>query len=483
MTVRSLLLCVAALAALCFVTPVHEVKAPEVRWIESTGVDRPCTPEEAHVEMPRRSEPTLLAPLHDLAYAAADAGPEGCLWVLAGFVFLAVVLGLWSQGIRGAGRRVVLVLALGGPACLALLYTSCLLDGRIIRLGPKLIDVVPASLHNHTDRSTGLLSPRNLVIWHVKRGFRVLNVSDKDTISGGILAREALAQLIEERGPLTPPLVVTVGDEWHGQPDIVFVHATREPQLPPEPPPNLSKEERHALRLRHLAELAAEVHADGGALFLAHPWSKVPGEMSLEEIFGAGLDGVEVVNGVIHGGEARVRAAMDAKKRLFGVLDHKFGPHVNALTLLDAADARTPEGVARAVREGPTSVLYAVPGGPRSSEEWKAASVGLRGLKAGGDSLLQVPSRRRAVWFAWGILGLLLWWLATRSRRGLGKAAARTLFLGCAVAELSLLLFVWSDVRFALGTVAVPVLLRIATVLSIPLLAASHSLALLERHR
>jgi hypothetical protein len=480
-TVRSLLLCSAALAALCFLPPVRAARIPDVRCIEASGTDRPCTPEEARVQMPRRDAVTLLAPLHDFAYAAADAGPEGCVWVLAGLVFLAVVLGLWSQGIRGACRRAALVLALGGPVCLALLYTSCLLDGRVIRLGPKLIDHVPASLHNHTDRSTGLLSPRNLVIWHVKRGFRVLNVSDKDTIRGGVLAREALARLIEERGPLTPPLVVTVGDEWHGQPDIVFVHATREPRLPPEPPKSLSKEERHAHRLRHLAELAAEVHADGGALFLAHPWSKVPGEMSLEEIFDAGLDGVEVANGVIHGGDARIRAALDAKKRLFGVIDHKFGPHVNAITLLDAGLARTPEGVARAVREGPTSVLYAIPGGPRSSEEWKAAAVGLRGVKAGRDSLLEAPLRRRAVWFAWGILGLLVWWLATRRRRGLGKAAARTLFVVCAVAELSLLLIVWSEVRFALGTVAVPVLLRIATVLAIPLLAASHSLALLER--
>jgi hypothetical protein len=133
------------------------------------------------------------------------------------------------------------------------------------------------------------------------------------------------------------------------------------------------------------------------------------------------------------------------------------------------------------VREGRKLVLYAIPGGPRSAEEWKAAQVGLRGALDGLDSLREAPRNRRAVWFAWGILGLLLWWLATRTERGLGKGVARLLFVFCAAAELGLLLFLWSEVRFAVGTVPVPILLAAHAVVAVPLLAASHSLAILER--
>ncbi|MFI5401654.1 MAG: PHP domain-containing protein [Planctomycetota bacterium] len=481
MTIRSLLLWCAALAVVCFGPPVRAPVAPEVRSIDRKGNDLFCPPGLARVEMPKRDAPTLFAPLHDLAYAAADAGPMGCLWLLGAVVFLAIVRGLWSQGVKGALRRALLAVALGGPLGLALLYASCFVDGRVIRLGPEATEWVPASLHNHTDRSTGLLSPRDLVIWHVKRDFRVLNVSDKNTIKGGLLARDALARLVEEEGPLTPPLVVTVGDEWHGQPDIVFVHATREPQLPPEPERDLTPQERKAHRLRYLAELAAAVHADGGALFLAHPWSKVPGEMRLEEMFGAGLDGVEVFNGVIHGGDSWISTAVDANKALFGVLDYKFGPHVNTLTLLDARLAVTPEGVAKAVRSGATLVLYAVPRGPRSAAEWKAAQVGLRGAMEGLLSLREVPRARRAVWFGWGALGILLWWITTRRDRGLGRAAARTLFFACAAGELLLLALVSSQARAAIGTVPVAVVVAATAVLAVPLLVASHSLALLER--
>lgn len=481
MTLRSLLLCCAALAAACFLPAEHVAKLPEVRSIDMGGRDEPVARSLAYVEAPKRDDVTILAPFHDLAYAAAEAGPEGCLWALATVVLLAVVRGLWSQGVRGALRRGVLAVALGAPICLGLLYLSCLLDGRVIRLGPDAAEYVPASLHNHTDVSTGLLSPRQVVAWHLKRGFRVLNISDKDSIQGGVRGQEAYRRLDGEKGPFLPPLLVVVGNEWHGQPDIVFVNTTHEPTPPPEPGKDLSKEERHAQRLRQLAELAQRIHAEGGALFLAHPWSKVPGAMTLEEIFQAGLDGVEVVNGVIHGGDARMRAALDAKTSLFGVIDYKFGPHVTAMTLLEERLARTSEGVARAVREGRKLVLYAIPGGPRSAEEWKAAQVGLRGALAGLDSLREAPLPRRAVWFAWGALLLALWWVATRREEGLGRNAGRILFAACAAAELLLLLFLWSEVRKAIGTVPVPILLAAHAVIAVPLLAASHSLAILER--
>jgi hypothetical protein len=278
-----------------------------------------------------------------------------------------------------------------------------------------------------------------------------------------------------------PPILVTVGNEWHTNPDIVFVNVAREPKHLPPPPRDPNDATGHADRLDLLRKVAEEVHREGGALFLAHPWSKVPGEMSIEEIFDAGLDGVEVVNGVIHGGEGRIRSAVAAGKGTFGVIDYKLGPHVNALTLLDARLARSPEGVARAVREGRKVVLYAIPGGAWSAGEWKAGRVGVRGAWDGLKSFCEAPLPRRAVWFAWGACALVLWWITTRRDRGLGKVAARLLFFSCAALELLLFLFLWDRVRVAVGVVPVPFVIAAAAVLAVPLLAASHSLAILER--
>ena len=85
-------------------------------------------------------------------------------------------------------------------------------------------------------------------------------------------------------------------------------------------------------------------------------------------------------------------------------------------------------------------------------------------------------------------MGMLVRWrLTTRDRgaapaKAMRKRAARSLFAVCAAGELALLLFVWSEVRSVVGTVPVPALLGAAAVLAVPLLAASHSLAVHERH-
>jgi predicted metal-dependent phosphoesterase TrpH len=459
MTIRSLAIWAVALAAVCFVPPVVPAGVPDVSCIDSSGRETTCARTFAYVEAPRRDAIAPLAPVEDLSYTVAEAGPEGCLWLLGGVALVALVRGLWTRGFLGAARRVFATVVLGAPLCLGLLYASCFLPGRVIRLGPEASEWVPASLHVHTNVSTGLLSPEDSVRWHHARGFRVLNVTDRDSIRGGVEAR-AFAESLG----LVPSLLVTVGDEWHGNPDIAFVNVTR-----------------HHPTGGDLKALATAVHDEGGALFIAHPWSKVPAKLSLEDIFEAGVDGVEVVNGVIHGGEARTRTALDRRKTLFGVIDHKYGPHVNALTLLDARMARTPEGVVQAVREGPTLVLHAVPGGVRSAEEWKAAELGLRGAAGGLASLYEAPRARRCVWFAWVGTILGLWWLATRERKVLAPATSRILLVTCGLLLLALLLGVWFEARAALGVVPVPVLLLAAAVLAVPFLAASHSLATAER--
>lgn len=440
----------------------------EIRCIDGvTGTDRPCAPAFAHVVVPDRDTISPWALPEDLAYAAAAAGPEGCGWLLIGLAVAALVLGLWTRGLLGGVRRLMLVLALGVPFCLALLYGSCYLDGRQIRLGPEAVDeYVICSLHSQTDRTTGLLSPPDVVRWHLKRGFRVLNVSDRDEIRAGLEALEFARQENPD-----PPMLVLVGEEWHAHPDLVLLNVKR-------------ARKAHRLEDEALKETVADVRREGGLVFVAHPWAKLE-PRSLDSMFLAGVDGAEIVNGVIHGGSLVIEAARRHEKALVGVIDYKHGPHVNAVTLLRMDRARTPAGVVAALRERDTKVLFAVPGGTTTGAAYEAADLGVTGAAAGLRALFETPRSRRATWLVWLALVVGLWWLTTRepegdARRSMSRRQARILFIACCLIEYALPAGTAWEVRATLGTVPVMLLLGLAAVVAVPLLAAAHTLARTE---
>ncbi|MHC4547335.1 MAG: PHP domain-containing protein [Planctomycetota bacterium] len=468
MTKTSLGFTLGLLAAAIFIPPPEDPPDLEVRCIGRSGEQTRCAPAFAYVDLPDRTRLTPWALLHDLAYAAAAAGPEGCGWVLVALALVMLVMGLWTRGLLGGLRRALLTFALGVPLTLGLLYASCFLEGRQIRLGPEAVaDYVPASLHSQTDRTTGLLTPADVVRWHFQRGFRVLNVSDRDEIRAG----RAAAAFAAAEG-FTPSLLVLVGEEWHAHPDLVLLHVRR-------------ARKAHELPLPELRQTVAEVQQEGGAVILAHPWDKLS-PRTLDEVMGAGVDGVEVVNGVIHGGVTVIRAAQQHQKALVGVIDYKYGPHVNALTLLEARRAETPRGIVEALRKRETIVLFAVPGGTVTGAAYKATQLGVTGAVAGLRSLLETPRPRRGVWLAWLAGIALLWWLSHREpkggvRRRLGRRAARILFLACCLVEYVLPAGVSWEVRAAVGTVPVAVLLGAAAIVALPLLAATHVLAREER--
>jgi hypothetical protein len=439
----------------------------ELRQVDGDGRDRTCAPEFAHVVVPDRTKITPWALPQDLAYAAAAAGPEGCGWLLIALAAVALVTGLWIRGLLGGLRRFLLVFALGVPLCFALFYGSCFLDGREIRLGPEAADEwVVASLHSQTDRTTGLLSPENVVRWHFQRGFRVVNVSDRDQIRAG---QDAVA--FARRAGLEPPMLVIVGEEWHVHPDLVLLNVKR-------------PRKAHHLEDDALRETVADVKREGGLVTVAHPWAKLE-PRSLDLMFRAGVDGAEIVNGVIHGGSLVVEAARRHKRALVGVLDYKYGPHVNAVTLIRMRRARTAAGVVAAVRERDTIALYAVPGGTVTGAAYEAADLGLTGAAAGVRALYETPRPRRLTWLGWLAAIAALWWLTVREpkgsvRRSMSRRLARAIFVVCCVIECALPAGASWEVRATLGTAPVVLLLAIAAVVAVPLLAAAHTLARTE---
>ncbi len=447
------------LAAVVMLPPVLAPRPLELRVIDEAGHDQRCPPSFAHATTPDRSAVHARAFLDDLAYAAAAAGPIGSGLLVAALAMLVWLVSCLTRGLRCAMRRILVTFAIGIPGALCVLYLSCFLDGRAIRLGPDALDWIPASLHTQTHRTTGLLSPSDLVRWHYQRGFRVLNVSDRDTTAGALAARKMASQK-----DFRPSLLVLIGEEWHGHPDIVLVNAKQD-WKPGNPA---------------LPELVQRVREQGGASFLAHPWAKLPG--TLDESLVDGLDGVEIVNGVIHGGTLVRDAAKKHEKCLLGTTDYKYGPHVNVITLLPAEAAKSPANVVRALRHRHTRILYAVPGGAVTGEVWKARRLGLTSAQAGLRSLCETPRQRRLVWFGWLALTAALWRVSTWK-----KVAAparlrgpRLLFFGSAIVLLALPLALGWQFRERFGTVAIPVLLAMASVAIVPLLATSHMLGRAE---
>jgi len=450
-----------AVALPALLLPPPEPWAIEVRRIDADGAERVCAPEFARLILPDRESLRADALFADLAYAADAAGPDGCATIVAALAALALLTGLWGRGLRCGLRRLLLVLALGAPVVLGLLYASSFLEGRRLELGPAAQGFVTANLHAHTDRSTGLLPARRVMEWHLHRGFGVLCVTDKNSLRAGEEAARAAAAL---RGD--PPLLVLPGEEYQGEAHVVLVNARR----------------TFTPGKDSLAGVLREVREGGGAAVLAHPWYGIRLPPPFERMLELSLDGVEAVNRAVQADRQTVAAAARRGKALLGALDYKYGPHVTAVTLLPRRDARTAAGVVDALRGGRTLVLFAVPGGTMLSTSFDAQPLWLNGARKGLRSLAETRRPRRLVWLASLAALLLLWRLATRREEPPARPRAwRLVFLGCCLAEFLLLGLVSWQVRERLGTVPVDLLLLAGGVVALPLLASLHAVSCADR--
>ncbi|MCZ6572752.1 MAG: PHP domain-containing protein [Planctomycetota bacterium] len=462
-------------AAAILLPPTQQPLDAPVRMVDEFGRDQAVATSFAYLAQPDRSRATPFAPIDDLAYTLVDSGPIGGAILLVLFTLPIVLVGIWGRGLQCGLRRVLVVLGLAAPVGLALLYHSCFLPGRRPVLGPEArFRYVLANFHAQTDHSTGFLRPIDVVRWHRRRGIHVLNISDRDSIEGALAAQRALA---EDPSLLRsdPPMVVLVGEEYHGEPDVVLVHSKR------------SYDPKRTV----LEDIIAGVHADGGALIVAHPWSKL--KRPLAGVLQEGVDGVEVVNGVIHGGRHVVEAALGdrsapaMRKALIGSLDYKLGPHVSALTLVPRAallpyDPSSPPSagksaamIVRTIRSAQTRVLYAIPGTPRTGTSWEVGRFGPAAALAGLRTLYASSRGRRLMWLLWVVVLGGLWKLATRKThppRRLGRW--RILFVASCAVQLLLLAALSWQVRGIVGVVPVSLLVKLGALFAVPLLASAH---------
>lgn len=158
-----------------------------------------------------------------------------------------------------------------------------------------------ADLHTHTNRSSGFLSPKNVVRWHIERGFNVVAITDTNRIDGALEA-----QTYVKRNNL--PCMILIGEEYRGQAHLILLGITR-PYHP---------------RDYNVESVIKAVHNEGGVVIAAHVWDE---RMSYHELADLGVDGFEVGNG-------RERTSDHPKLLQFckdrglsgiGVTDFKFG--------------------------------------------------------------------------------------------------------------------------------------------------------------
>lgn len=451
-----------ALILLIFGLPVLEPAPLELRWVDADGVDRPCPESRAWVTRPDRTVPGPFSLFEDFAYAAAAGGPEGtALFILVVAVPIAF-FGFWIRGIGCGIRRCWVAISLGMPLAMALIYASCFIEGRSIRLGPDAAHMATANLNTKTNSGTGILSPKDLLIWHVRHRVFVVNVADRNRIDGALVA----AQLNRAR-PFRPPLTLIVGEELRLERDLVLLNIAQ--PYPHEDEPLIK-------------DVAAQIEERGGATFLAHPWSR--GRRPIAKDLANGVHGTELVNGVIHGGQAVIVAARHGglSKALLGTTALKFGPHLNALTLIPRQAARSARGVVAAIRAGRTEVLYAVPGGTVSVQAYEANQLQAAGILPVFRSLLETPRSRRAVWLISIVLVFSLWCLsvATVKTPQLPSRLASFLLCGSGLLLLLMPLAMHWKFRALVGPIPINALIFCSAPLALIVLAATHNLSLYE---
>ena len=224
-------------------------------------------------------------------------------------------------------------------------------------------DAFLLNLHTHTIIFEGLLSPEQLIRWHIANGYNGLVVSDHNTCRG-ITAIEQAARKINPRFLVIPGVEYS---SWRIHLNLIGIRKFLWPKLIIWPG-------NHAIQ-----KVIKAVHEMGGLVQFNHRgWYKHAGVPTNEQLYAWGIDGIEVYNGFgfyDHAGELftkRINENSPPNRPIFasaGVDLH--GPeqlwrvYTEVLT-----DKHSVEGVLEALRAGRTRV-WAHPTDPAEKDRIK----------------------------------------------------------------------------------------------------------------
>jgi len=264
------------------------------------------------------------------------------LGLLAGFVaFLLLRARKWQRLAIATAASLNVMLTLSGGFVAVNWFESVLPFG-MRWVVPEDAPFVLANLHTHTTQSNGFLTPEQAVLWHLRRGYKVVAVTDSNTVKGGEIAKKFVERTNLHSAPRTPhpssPLTVLVGEEFRGKTHLVMLNIRRD--ISP--------------RDFDVPAAIKEAKRQGGVVIAAHPWS---GRHSIHELFEWGVDGFEIVNGTVLGDENLRALCRKHGLAVLGSLDFRSGCVPETATVLPVW-ANTPEKVAEALRKGICAVIY-----------------------------------------------------------------------------------------------------------------------------
>ncbi|MFN3422089.1 MAG: PHP domain-containing protein, partial [Armatimonadota bacterium] len=175
------------------------------------------------------------------------------------------------------------------------------------------------------------LTPEQAVLWHLQRGYKVVAVTDSNTVKGG-----KIAQRFVERTKL--PVTVLVGEEFRGKTHLILLNIRSD----------ISPKDFD------VHDAIKETKRQGGIAVAAHPWTS---KHSIEELVEWGIDGFEIVNGSALGDEKLRNLCKERKLAALGNLDLRSDSIPETATVLPKW-ANTPQKVAQALKEGKCAVIY-----------------------------------------------------------------------------------------------------------------------------
>ncbi|HID06897.1 MAG TPA: PHP domain-containing protein [Armatimonadetes bacterium] len=310
-------------------SPAHGV----VEWQAEHGYVRK---HQSRIARLQRIAPTpilriTLEPLLALSFIAGTADP--IVATIATLVLLVLTTIVW-QCIGGRfGIASLLCATVWGVLIGAQVFTIACWFSRWAPSYRWVADVSEgtiANLHAHTFYSNGLLSPAAVVEWHRMRGFRVVAITDTNTIKG---ACEAL-RYAQQRGL---EMTIIVGEEFRGGTHLLLLNIRRD----------------YHPRDWSIPELIRAVHAEGGIVIPAHPWT---GRYSYEQLRDWGVDAFEVINRKVIADERLWQLCSRDRSGVVASNDYKFSAHSHVATYLPKAVATARE-VCQLVRRGHSRAL------------------------------------------------------------------------------------------------------------------------------
>jgi hypothetical protein len=268
---------------------------------------------------------------------------------------------------------------------------------------------VLANFHAHSNLSSGgVLSPERLVLWHWRKGYRVVAITDSNTVKGSLRA-EAFVR----RRRL--PLVVVTGEEFRGKTHLLLLGLRRD--VTPSQA-DVPKAIRLAKRL-------------GSLVIAAHAWT---GRHSYAELVAWGVDGFEVANSGALADALLRQLCRRHRLTVVGNLDFRAGNMLKVATVLPA-EATTPAKVLDALRKGHCAALY----------DARHSEVGYHWLRARLSVATELwATGQVATLLGFGLWGLGGWYFRRRWRKGqwASEPLPQSRWLVAAVAQIAVALSV-----------------------------------------